>query len=376
MSLRVLYLNSGNLFGGIETLLVTLAECRKESPDMEPEFGVCFAGRFQRALEEAGVPVHNLGPARMSKPWQVWRARRNLQKVLRERRPDIVVCHGSWSQALLGPVARQENLPLVYWVHDRITLPLPWQERWAKLTPPDLTIANSGYTAVPEGALYPQVETKIIYCALRPPQRHFSAEERAAFRTAQNTDPSQTVILQVSRLDPHKGHRLHLEALGRIASLNWVCWMVAAPQRPAEKVMLEELQQRARELGIADKMRFLGWQESIELVMEAADIFCQPNSGPEPFGLTYVEALWRGKPVVTTAMGGALEVLTPECGILTQPGDVDSLAEALAKLIENPELRQSMGAQGPARAYDLCAPANRLPEIEKTLREVVERRRK
>lgn len=369
--MKVLYLNSGHLFGGIETLLVTLARHRHECPGMTPEFGVCFDGRFGDALRAEGVAVHDFGPARMSRPWLVWRARRRLATTLRQSRPDIVVCHGSWSQALLGPAVRAAGIPLVYWTHDRTVDPLPFQERWAMRTRPDFVIANSQYTASGQGPLYPETPRQVVYCALTPPQRRFSAAEKEAFRGLHDTPPQATVLLQVSRLDPHKGHRLHLEALSRLRDRDWICWIVGGPQRAAEVEYLASLQQQAVQLGIADRMRFLGWQKDIEIVIEAADIFSQPNSAPEPFGLTFVEALYRGKPVVTTAMAGALEVLTPDCGILTPPGDVDALSQALGRLIDHPEERRRLGEAGPARADWLCNPKARLEQVEACLRQVI-----
>ena len=55
--LRVLHVNAGNLFGGVETFLVTLARCHDLCPDMVPEYAVCFPGRFRDELTAAGVPV-------------------------------------------------------------------------------------------------------------------------------------------------------------------------------------------------------------------------------------------------------------------------------------------------------------------------------
>lgn len=362
--MRVLYLSSGNLFGGIETLLLTFARCRDLCPGLQPEFALCFDQRFAAALRETEVPVHILGAARMSRPWQVWNARRGLRKILAERQPDVAVCHGSWSQALLGPVVREAGIPLVYWTHDRVVEPLPWQEKWALRCPPDFVIANSHYTASGQGDLYRGVPTRVLYCSLSPPQRRYSAVERDEFRLGHQTPLDVPVLLQVSRLDPHKGHLLHLEALGSLRHLPWISWIVASPQRPAEELFLAELKRKTEQLGLADRIRFLGWQRDVGLPMEAADIFLQPNSGPEPFGLTYVEALYRERPVVTTAMAGALEVVSSDCGILTPPGDVAALSAALEILLGDPAHRRRLGEHGPARARWLCDPAARLAEME------------
>src|SRR4051812_27681781 len=80
--MRVLHLTTGNLFGGVEVTLITLAQQRALCPDMEPEFALCFPGRFQDELTAAAVPVHMLKPVRLSRPWMVWRGRRNLRRLL------------------------------------------------------------------------------------------------------------------------------------------------------------------------------------------------------------------------------------------------------------------------------------------------------
>src|SRR5271170_8284030 len=77
---RVLHLHSGNMYGGVETLLVVLGKLRQLCPEMEPSFGLCFEGRLSRELEAASANVHMLGKVRMSRPWSVWRARRRLRK--------------------------------------------------------------------------------------------------------------------------------------------------------------------------------------------------------------------------------------------------------------------------------------------------------
>ena len=56
-------------------------------------------------------------------------------------------------------------------------------------------------------------------------------------------------------------------------------------------------------------------RDDVPRLLAAADIFCQPNLGPEPFGIGFVEALSAGLPVITTATGGALEIVDGDCGI-------------------------------------------------------------
>jgi glycosyltransferase involved in cell wall biosynthesis len=106
-------------------------------------------------------------------------------------------------------------------------------------------------------------------------------------------------------------------------------------------------------------VRFLGQRQDVPDVLAAADLFCQPNEAPEPFGIALVEALWAGRPVVTTRMGAAPEVLGEGCGVLVPP-EPRALAAALERLVADAGERGRLGAQGPVRARALCEPAARM----------------
>src|SRR3989442_14646108 len=73
-SLRVLYVHSGNLFGGVETLMLTLVQYRHLSPDMEPHFALCFDGQFSEELLARGASVPPLRNVPCSRTITVRRA--------------------------------------------------------------------------------------------------------------------------------------------------------------------------------------------------------------------------------------------------------------------------------------------------------------
>jgi glycosyltransferase involved in cell wall biosynthesis len=154
---------------------------------------------------------------------------------------------------------------------------------------------------------------------------------------------------------------------------NWVCWISSEPQREPEKNYVNELKARIQDLNISERVHFLGFANNIHSVLRAADIHCQPNSGPEPFGLAYVEALYAGLPVVTTSWGGAVEIVDEKCGVLVPPGDVDGLVKALHQLIENESQRKSLGAAGPARARFLCDPEKQVRILADRLQQLAAR---
>jgi glycosyltransferase involved in cell wall biosynthesis len=115
-------------------------------------------------------------------------------------------------------------------------------------------------------------------------------------------------------------------------------------------------------------VRFLGERSDVGNLLAGADIFCQPNAQPEPFGVAIIEALYAGVPVVATDMGGPSEIIRGHgCGILVPPRRPDELASALRSLIENPDRRRAMGNAGPARARALCEPGARLRHLHDVL---------
>jgi len=180
------------------------------------------------------------------------------------------------------------------------------------------------------------------------------------------------VIIQASRLERWKGHSLLLSALGQLTNCpDWVCWIAGGVQRPQESEYLQELEKQAEKLGIAERVHFLGQRSDIPQLLVAADIHCQPNMGPEPFGVAFIEALYAGLPLVTTAMGGGKEIVDDSCGYLVPPDDVKALSEVLRSLIVNPELRATLGSGGKIRADYLCNPHKQINQLYDILYKIV-----
>jgi glycosyltransferase involved in cell wall biosynthesis len=372
--MRVLHLYSGNLYGGVESFLRTLAREQPRHPALTHVFALCFEGRLSRELREAGAQVHLLGEVRVSRPWTLWRARGVLSELLERERPAAAVCHAAWAQALLGPVVRGAGVPLVFVQHVALA-GRHWLERWARVTEPELVLSNSQYSAKSLASVYPRAPWKVRYLPMPAPEHTSPPEERARTRAELGAGEREAVIIQACRMEEWKGHRLLLEALGRLKTVpGWALWVAGGAQRPHEARYLEELEALATGLGIRERVRFLGQRSDVPRLLRAADIHCQPNVSPEPFGLAFIEALQAGLPVVTTAMGGPLEIVNEACGILVPPRP-EPLAEALRRLVEQPEERRRLGAGGPARAVALCDPDAFLRGLEEDLQALTVRAR-
>lgn len=360
----ILHVYSGNLYGGIETLLSTFARSGNLEPSMRMEYALCFPGRLRDELRAAGAVVHDLGPVQFRYPWTILRARRRLARLLDERRFDFVVTHSCWPHAVLAPSVRRAGRPIVFWQHD-FAGSGHWVERLAARTRPDLAMSNSRTSASTLPRLFPDVPAEILHYPVSPPVSSADpANERKAIRRELDTPDDAVVVIQACRMERWKGHTLLLEGLSQLRGRpDWIAWIVGGAQRPHESLYLAELEAQAAAAGIADRIRFLGQRSDVSRLMAAADVHCQPNTGPEPFGIAFVEALYAGLPVVSTRMGGAAEIVTEDCGVLVQPDDAEALAVVLRRLIADPPARAQLGKAGPARAADLCDPGRVLRRL-------------
>ncbi|MFO0907015.1 MAG: glycosyltransferase [Isosphaeraceae bacterium] len=370
--LRVLHTATGNLYGGVETFLRTLARHRGDAPGLEQRFAMVFEGRAAGELREAGADVDVLGDVRFSRPWTILKARRALKQVLRRFRPDVVVTHGAWTHGLVAPVAHRAGLPTALWLHDILSM-THWVEKLAFRTPPALVLANSRHTAGNVPKAFPKSRCEVLYY---PVDLHPTPREpaRTEVRNELKTGQDDVVIVTACRLERWKGQAFLIEGLAKLVDLpGWTAWIAGGPQRPHEQVYFDELQAAAQSAGLSNRVRFLGQRRDVPRLLAAADVHCQPNTGPEPFGIAYIEALASGLPVVSTNIGGAAEIVTEACGTLVPVHDANALADALRRLVVDPACRTRLGSGGPARAAELCAPGTVLARFEELLHGVSQR---
>jgi glycosyltransferase involved in cell wall biosynthesis len=355
----VLHVYSGNLYGGIETFLRTIA--LQPAPALATmDYALCFDGRLARELRAAGANVTVLGDVRLRSPRAVRAVRRTFARLLREQRYDVVVSHSVWSHVVFGPVVREHGARFVCYLHD-VANRTGWIDRWASLTPPDLVLCNSAFTERASRWLFRRTRRRTLYLPLAPSGP--SDRSRDTLRASLGTDPAAVVLLQASRMEAWKGQRLLIDALHALrANPKWTCWIAGGPQRPAEAEYQAELAAMVERLGLSSRIQFLGQRDDVASLMAAADVYCQPNVRPEPFGLAFVEALAAGLPVIATAMGGALEIVAPDCGALTAP-EPAALSAAIAAYVDGEAMRKGVATTGPRRARELCDAAQRTGDL-------------
>ncbi|TVQ55525.1 MAG: glycosyltransferase [Rhodobacteraceae bacterium] len=163
----------------------------------------------------------------------------------------------------------------------------------------------------------------------------------------------------VGRLDALKGAALLLEAFAAVRTPEARLVLVGdGPLRDtiAARIAAPDLAGRVRMAGAADRA-------GVRAALCAARVAVAPSLIPESFGLSGVEAMALGRPVVATPRGGVLDWLAPgETGLAAAPEPL-ALAAALDALLAQPELADRMGAAGRARAAALYTPARMLAAV-------------
>jgi len=170
-----------------------------------------------------------------------------------------------------------------------------------------------------------------------------AAPAPAAARAAMATPDGAPLALALGRLHENKGFDVLLAALARVPALHlWIA---------GEGDLRPTLERQAAALGIAGRVRFLGWREDVPALLAAADFLVCP-SRREPLGNVVIEAWAASRAVVAAASAGPRELIVDgESGLLAPVEDAAALAAAMARLSADPALRARLAANGRA-AYE------------------------
>jgi glycosyltransferase involved in cell wall biosynthesis len=175
-----------------------------------------------------------------------------------------------------------------------------------------------------------------------------SQDDARALRT--QLAPGAAYVLAVfGRLHAWKGQQVALDALAQLPA-DCHLWVVGAPLF-GEHAFEASLRAQAERLGIASRVRFLGFRDDVAPLMRAADVIVHASTFPEPFGRVVVEGMLARKPVVATAAGGVPEIIADgTTGVLVPPGDAAALAHAVATLRADPVRAAAIAEAGASRA--------------------------
>ncbi|HEY6224636.1 MAG TPA: glycosyltransferase family 4 protein [Gemmatimonadales bacterium] len=370
--MKVLFVNPGRELGGAEqSLLLLLDALRRHSVDcIVATFG---DGPFSAALLERHIPVTyvsvpdavratsrysrpaghftTLGLAARSLP-TVW----ELARIARAAKSDLIHTNGIKAHLLGGLAGRMLWKPVVWHVRD---FPPEGMNgvglRAAAKTLPRLVFTNSAAVAAAVRArAAPRAPVVTLYNAVDL-ERFNPRRSGSAVRAELQIESGAPLVGMVAHLTPWKGHADFLR-IARAVSLQvpGVRFLVSGGpiyETEGHAGYEESLRSLAAELGIADRVTFLGSRTDIPEIMAALDVLVHCPTAPEPFGRAVAEAMGAGKPVIASKEGGVPELVEDgRTGVLIPSGDIAAFAAALRRLLDDQPLRRRMGSAGRLRA--------------------------
>jgi glycosyltransferase involved in cell wall biosynthesis len=157
-------------------------------------------------------------------------------------------------------------------------------------------------------------------------------------RKSVDTPEDAPVVMSMGRFVPRKGFALLTEAVAKLPGV--YLWLAGDGEE------MGNVRKLAADLGVADRVRFLGWQKDTRPYVAAADIFVMPSSH-EPLGNVSLEAWAQQKPVVSSRSEGPTWFMRDgENGLLVDIGDTDGFARAIERLINDRQLADHVAFGG------------------------------
>lgn len=146
--------------------------------------------------------------------------------------------------------------------------------------------------------------------------------------------PDGPLVGVFSRLAAWKGQHVLLQALAKTPGVSCI---IAGSALFGEEPYADKLNRMVVELGLQDRVQFIGQRGDVPRLMRAMDAVIHPSIDPEPFGRTLVEAMLADVPVIATDAGAASDILEAgKAGTLVPPGDADALAAAMVRIMSRP----------------------------------------
>jgi glycosyltransferase involved in cell wall biosynthesis len=180
------------------------------------------------------------------------------------------------------------------------------------------------------------------------PERVTDADVRR-IRAELDLEENEHFLFMIAEFNPGKRHRDALTAFAQLDRADIT--LVFAGVGPLE----EEMKALAQQLGISERVCFLGYRRDIPVLLKAASALLLPSER-EGLPRAILEALCMGTPVISTQIRGVEDLLAGESGLMTPVGDVPALKDAMVRLLEHPNEAEAMAKRGQehVKTFDLA----------------------
>ncbi len=264
-----------------------------------------------------------------------------LRRIMRRERPDLVHLHSRRGADLLGGIAaRLAGVPCV--LSRRVDNPEPrWLVRRKYRLFARVIAISEGIRQVLLAEGVPEQQIARVHSAVDV-AAYAHRCSRTWFCKELNVEPEQLVAGMIAQLIPRKGHRVLLDALPQVLAAHPELVVLLFGKGPLEEEILSEIERR----GLAGQVRVAGFRDDLHRVLPCLDLVIHPAL-MEGLGVSLLQAAAAGTPIVASRAGGMPEVVHDgENGLLIPPGDAPALAQAIERLVADPQMRRRMAERG------------------------------
>jgi len=376
--MKILFLDHSGVLGGAELFLLDIARQYRDSCLV----ALMAEGSFQARLEQEQIPVRvlNKQAIAVNRDSSILQGFASLKQIvplvgemLKLSRDYDVICTNTAKALVVGAIVSfLSRRPLVHFLHDILTAEhfspinlrlVPVLTNWFA----ERVIANSKATQTAFVAAGGKAElTEVIYNGFLPDRFQQSPEDATQLRQQLGLE-GQFVVGSFSRLSPWKGQHVLLEALAHCPDN--VTALFVGDALFGEDEYVDCLHQQVAELGLHDRVKFLGFRADVSELMSACDLVAHTSTSPEPFGRVIVEAMLCQRPIVATAAGGVVELIEPGAtGWLVPGNNAEKLAEVINECYADPDRAAAIAQRG----YQQAIQAFHLDETCQKVTQVLE----
>ena len=264
--------------------------------------------------------------------------------------PALVHVHSAWMFGLVWPALRIARARTI--VHFQLD-PDEEEIRWTLKHPPAHIITCAHYIARRIRSDVERLGLKTSVTAAPNAidlERFVPGDRLAARRETAITSPDRFVILTFGNLSPHKGQATAIRALHHLAAQGVPAELwIAGEDRSGDGNYERELRQLARELNVADHVRFLGFRSDTPRLLQSADVFVLPSQR-EGLPISVLEAQAAGVPVIGSEIPGMTEIIEDgTTGFIVRSDDAAGYADRLTLLHRQTDLAGRLRAAATAR---------------------------
>lgn len=317
MTLKITQLMLSKGFGGAERLFIDVSLALAETGVKVQ--AICHKDFVKKsALHHPNIDISDVN---VRGAWDIFAARK-ITQAIRDFQPAVIHSHlarGAW---LAGRAARTLDIPLAVNLHNYVKLKY---YRDAAMFVPG-TDDQKNYL-MQHGIAVQRIQVIPHFSLLNPADQ---------LRRGDNACP---VFVSVGRMVKKKGFDVLLQAFKMVLGQGVQARLMIGGDG-AERAALLAL---VEHLNLAAHVEFHGWIEDVAAFLDSGDIFVLPSLD-EPFGIVVLEAMARGKTIISTRTKGPVEVLNERMAYFAEVGDVASLAQAMMEALRDPQVRLDKAA--------------------------------